>query len=98
MNAMTKPPPTPGTGRLRPSDHLIRAVLASARSLYHPGDDPADEAVRTWPEDKITPILTRAATASATMTTTGWAAELATTAVADMIVTLGPASAASELL
>src|SRR3954462_15114886 len=83
--------------RGKPSDSIVRAVLASARFAYG-GDDPASIASRLWPEDRNVPIILRAATAPATMTTTGWAPELAATSVVDLVTTLGPASAASELL
>src|SRR5215216_1046618 len=88
------------SARSRPADHLFRAVLAEARARYDLGlRGAARIAASCWPDDKATEFLiTRAATAPATSTTSGWAAELARSAVADLIVSLGPASAASELL
>jgi len=43
-------------------------------------------------------LVTRAAVAPATTTTTGWASQLAVASVADLLVSLGPASTGSELL
>lgn len=52
-----------------------------------------------WPNDKaLLQLVTRATTAPATTFTTGWAAELARTVVADTLTTLGAASAAAEVL
>jgi len=50
---------------------------------------------RLYPNDKATALITRAAVAPATMTTSGWADTLAQTALADFIETMGGAS--SEL-
>jgi Phage capsid family len=81
--------------RLRPSDHIIRAVIAVARSRYD--ESPLRLARSLWPEDKVTPLLvTRAATVAADTTSTGWANDLAAQAIADLLVTMG--GAASNLL
>jgi hypothetical protein len=59
----------------------------------------ADIAIRMWPRDRLLEeLLTRAATAPAMTTTTGWAAELAHRVVADGIEALGPASAGAQVL
>jgi hypothetical protein len=51
-----------------------------------------------WPEDEVTlALLTRAAASPATTTTSGWASQLATTAVADFVASLAPQSAAAAL-
>src|SRR5262249_40538233 len=71
--------------------------------------DPERLARKTWPEDRVTPLLlqrdeyhnimpiTRAATSTAD-TTTGWAADVATIGLVDFLLNMGPASAASGLL
>lgn len=54
--------------------------------------------VETWPSDhRAMAILTRAATAPATTTTTGWAAELAVTTTVGAFLSSLPQSAASRL-
>src|SRR4051812_1235320 len=78
--------------RGRPSDHLIRLIVAQGRNRYS-GEDPERVAATTWPDDRVVRLLTRAASGPATTTTSGWANVLATTVVSDLIVSLGPASA-----
>ena len=82
--------------RPRASDHLIRAIVAKGRSFLGDGEAP-HVARQLWRDDEATQLILRGATAPATTAAPGWAKELATTAVADLIVGLGPASAASEL-
>src|SRR5262249_9807988 len=54
---------------------------------------------RFWPRDEATlDLVTRATTAVATTTATGWAKELAVNQVAELLIALGPQSAGSELL
>jgi hypothetical protein len=66
--------------------------------FYHRQASSHEELARKqWPDDPVTPIILKSATAPATMLTTGWAAELAVTSVADLLTTLGPQSAAGEL-
>jgi hypothetical protein len=70
----------------RPSVHLFRARLthgspeAVARSMF-------------GARDALTLILTRGATSPAMTTVPGWAAELATQAVSDLVMTIAPLSA-----
>ena len=84
--------------RNRPADFLARAVLASAKSVYRGGA--AEKVAREdWPDDRSTlSLLTRAATAPADTSTSGWASQLAQTTVSDVITTPGPANAGAELL
>ena len=58
----------------------------------------ADIALRQWPHDRVVEELTRAASAPAMTSVTGWAAELAQRVVADALDALGPASAGAQLL
>ena len=87
-----------GLRQRRPSDHLVRAILCAAHAAVDPQRrGAADVAGRLFKNDRATlEIVTRAATVPAT--TTGWASELAATAISDLIVALGPASAGGELI
>jgi hypothetical protein len=77
---------------------LARAILAIARASFT-SESAERMARRLWPRDEDTPrIITRTATAPATLTTTGWSPELGQNVVSDLMVALGPASAGSELL
>jgi Phage capsid family len=82
----------------RPSDHVVRALLAAALNYFDTAK-PGSEKVarRLWPDDPATPIVLRSATAPADTTTSGWASQLAATAVSDLVMTLGPTAAAGEL-
>src|SRR5262249_59876311 len=84
---------TPGPfSKLRPGDHIVRAAAAHLRSAIT-RERPWTVAKELYGEnDKPTEILLRAATNPATLTTTGWARELATPALYDFLVALAPAS------
>src|SRR5262249_12091921 len=85
--------------RARPSAALVRAVLAHARAAHTPERDPARVARAAWSGDKATlALVSRGASTPATTTGATWAAPLATSAVIDLLVSLGPASAGSQLL
>jgi HK97 family phage major capsid protein len=85
-----------GSARFSP---VVRAVLASAKSVFEPDRNAYRVARAAWPGDRQTlDFVTRAASTPATTTGTGWAAEIAHTVVEDLLVSLGPASAGSELL
>jgi hypothetical protein len=85
--------------RARPSDHLVRAVLAYARASYTTDRNPVAVVRNVWPDDKVTlQLVSRAATTPATTSDPAWAGALAQSAVADLLVSLGPASAGSQLL
>jgi hypothetical protein len=78
----------------RPSDSLIRAVVAECIAAAGAGSPDAVLAAR-WPRDEVArSFLTRAAT---TPTTTTTANALLTTATSDMLLSIGPQSAASQL-
>jgi len=84
--------------KLRPGDHIVRAAAAHLRSAIT-RERPWTVAKELYGEnDKPTEILLRAATNPATLTTTGWARELATTAFYDFLVALAPVSAGAALL
>lgn len=87
--------------RHRPSDAIVRSIVAQGFNLVQGrGEGAASIARRAWPNDPRTLefLTTRAASAPASTTATGWAAELALPAVADLITGLGPASAGSGLI
>jgi hypothetical protein len=98
---MPMPAPRPADLGLRRqvATPLVRAVLAYARAGVTPDRNPERVARSLWPRDEATlALVTRAATAPATLTTTGWSPELGQNVVSDLMVSLGPASAGSELL
>jgi hypothetical protein len=91
-------PLVPEDLRSRPSDHLVRALLATARAHFDPDmSGPEGVARKLWPDDVATQIVLRTATIPADTLTSGWASQLAATSIADLVTTLGPASAAGEL-
>src|SRR6516164_4209983 len=80
---------------------LVRAVLAEARATFE--NDRAGAAVRlaraAWPDDRLArDLVTKAASAPALTTVTGWAAELAATRVESLLSAFGPASCGAALL
>jgi HK97 family phage major capsid protein/HK97 family phage prohead protease len=80
---------------VKPFDHLVRSALVTAVSRAQTRN-PLDVLKERYGEDVQTKavfdIVTRAASAPALTTTTGWAAELVQTAFLDMIETLMPMS------
>jgi Phage capsid family len=83
--------------RGRPSDHIVRCLVATAIAQFERAD--ADEVCeRLYPGDRATALVLRAATAPADTTTSGWASQLATSSIADLVQTLGPANAGGELM
>jgi Phage capsid family len=85
-------------GRNRASKSLIRGICALLAARAEPASYP-DEIVRhDWPDDRDAALIVKAAVSPATMTTSAWAGSLAATALADLIMSLGPASAGSQLL
>src|SRR5688500_9217332 len=78
----------------RPGDAIFRAATAHFIARQDRDSFPEQVAERLWSDD----VVTRAATAPATTTTSGWAAPLVATAVADAVVGLAPLSAAAELI
>jgi hypothetical protein len=82
----------------RPSDCLIRALLAAALAQFDDNMPGAEKiAKRLWPDDRATELVLRSAVVPADTATSGWASQLAATSIADFVGTLGPASAAGEL-
>jgi hypothetical protein len=94
---MNHPTPRPFLPSDRPrstSNPFVRA--AAAVCIAHlENARPADIAQRLWPRDDTSAFVARAAT---TPTTTTTASALATTATTDFLTSLGPQSAASQLL
>jgi hypothetical protein len=90
--------PDYAAARRRGADALIRAVSALLIARAEPSLYPADVVTKNWPEDRDASLIVKAAVAPATMSTSAWAGSLAATALTDFIMTLGPASAGSQLL
>ncbi|MFO1520455.1 MAG: phage major capsid protein [Kiritimatiellia bacterium] len=87
------------SGRLRPSDHFYRAATASALAkLTRSGGDSEDWAWRLWNGDDATICVLRSAAAPGSTATSGWAAEIAGSAVSDLVASLAPVSAGAALL
>jgi len=77
---------------------LVRNILAHAKR-YYLGQQSVENVIRQlWPRDQEALYIARAATSPAALSTTGWAPELGWNVVSDLMVSLGPASAGSELL
>jgi Phage capsid family len=76
---------------------LMRACLVRALAVTNKQLDPIKHCAARYPSDKLAQFITRAAQAPATTATTGWAAELAQSVVADYLTGLGPVSAAAEI-
>jgi hypothetical protein len=93
-------PVRPDFNALHPGSPVVRAVLATANArAVEFGQHPEQIARAMWPGDTATlTLITRGTTVVATTTTSGWAAELAQFGLADLLLNMGPASAASELL
>jgi hypothetical protein len=92
----------PGEDRrdgVRPSDYLVRAILACAQANLGENRGIGAErlAAEMWPGDEPTRLVLRAATEPATTGTSGWASELAASTTSDLVLTLGPTAAAGEL-
>jgi hypothetical protein len=99
----TRPNPIPlrydyAAARRRGADALIRGICALLCARAEPTLYPDEIVVRNWPDDRDAQLIVKAAVAPATMTTTAWAQSLASTALTDLILSLGPASAGSQLL
>jgi len=76
---------------VRPADHVIRSAAVHAVA-HTTGRDPDTVLQKMYPDDEATHLITRAAVAGATTTTSGWAAELVNTVMVDFLETLRPAS------
>jgi hypothetical protein len=77
-----------------------RAAYTAARFAADRGEfhSPTQMAKSLWPDDPTTPIITRAATAPASTTTSGWASDLALPQPGPFLESLGPLSAAAQLI
>jgi hypothetical protein len=76
---------------------LVRA--AAAHLIAHLENGYAsDTAERLWPRDADTKLVAKAASIPATVSTSAWASTFAETALADFVISMGPASAAAALL
>jgi hypothetical protein len=83
-----------------PAGNLFTRMLAAKTIASIRKGDPSEVAAERWPADKLlAQVLTRAATAPAMTTVTGWAAELAQLkVVTDGLRALGSMSAAATLM
>jgi hypothetical protein len=88
------PYPVPVPGRDRPRDIIDRALAAHFLAYANGRQSVADFIC----DDLPARLLLRSATAPATTATSGWAAELAQTAVADVISSIAPVSAGAALI
>jgi Phage capsid family len=80
--------------------YLQRAAFASARHAMFPYSGTSVEQIASslWRNDEVTPLVLRSAQNPATTTTSGWASQLAGTAVGDFVSSLAPLSAGAKLL
>lgn len=69
---------------LKPADHVWRAATAVVRG-YIEGIDAKDMAKRMYPDDKVTPVILRAASTQATTTDPEWASPITHTAIEQAI-------------
>jgi hypothetical protein len=82
--------------RHRNGQPFVRAIaisLATFANKSHIKDE-----LKSWPSDRDAEIIIKAASNQASLTGSGWADQLAATAISDFVGTLGPASAGSALL
>jgi Phage capsid family len=84
--------------RPRPATHLVRAVVANALNNLNGELTPERHAKLLWPNDPVTPLITRSAVVPADTVTSGWASQLAQTVIPDFISTLAPVSTSAALL
>jgi hypothetical protein len=82
------------TDRAARNASFVRAAAATCIAHIENGR-PADVVSRLWPRDETSALVARSAT---TPTTTTTASALATTATTDFLTSLGPQSAASQLM
>jgi Phage capsid family len=83
---------------LPPGNSFVRLMVAKTIGAVR-GVSPVEVADQMWPNDRIfAQVVTRAASAPAMTTVTGWAAELVQKVVSDALEALGPASAGAQVL
>jgi hypothetical protein len=100
MNKPTLPiplRPDPNALRSRGAQTLVRAVMARAGAEL--GNCSVEEQIKQhWGSDRDVEMITRASVSPATVSGSGWANTLASTAVVEFIASMGPASAGAALL
>jgi len=73
----------------RPSDAIVRAIVAHAHSFIHHNDAPPEHyAKHLFRNDAAVEAICKAASSPATTTTSGWSSQLAASATLDLISTL----------
>jgi hypothetical protein len=78
---------------------LVRAVIATARSVFEGDRNAGRIAKQLWPDDRVTlELVQRATSAFATTTDAAWSGPLATIRVQELLTNLGPLSIGSQLL
>lgn len=82
--------------RRRPAEAVYRSVMALVSGNTQPGGE--GKYLRSLGDDPATAMMIRAATSGGTLGDEDWAGVLASEAVADFFASLGPSSAASELM
>jgi Phage capsid family len=103
MNIITRPflpsDEQPRNSRPRAEKYVERACYAAARhAMALHGEGSVEQVAKAlWSYDDVTPLVLKAATSPATTTTSGWAAQLATSAVGDFVSSLVPFSAGAKL-
>jgi hypothetical protein len=86
-----------GLKRNRASVYLFRAAAVALRARVE-GTTPEIVARQMFKGDPVTDIITRAASASATITGSGWADALAATSIQDLLMQISSVSAAAALI
>jgi hypothetical protein len=86
-----------GLERPRAATYLARAATASSKSFVT-GVTPANVVKSLWEDDRVTGTILRAASSPATTTTSGWAKELASVAVLDIVQSITSLSAAADVI
>jgi hypothetical protein len=82
----------------QPGNSFIRVITAQAIAAVR-RTQPQAVAAELWPSDRaVFEVLTRAASAPAMTTVTGWAAELAHKVTIDAVEALAPASSAAQVM
>jgi hypothetical protein len=97
---MNRPFPLPSdieAKQLRPSAYVVRAASASLRSFLT-GASAVSTAKSMWDDDRVTPLILRAATGPALTTQSDWAKELAGVAIYDLVQSVTSLSAAAEVI
>jgi hypothetical protein len=101
MDNSTRLKPLLASRKVVPAEYTFRAAFATGYAHLQRQRPPSPADVRDLfgDDDNVTPLLLqRATTLPATTSTSGWASELAAGSLADVIVGLGPVSAAASLI